>query len=239
MEMRPIDPLERVAVLDRWESNQKRDRRRAAWSAWASVVAAGVVLAALIYFGHRDLAAVQKQVEDKQGEIREEQAKLDKLKTQNAELEQRNRAFGSVLGRVDTKQAKAAVEQALTQNPQVATILPRVYLQIVDPNDRAYANYMGKKLQEAGFIVLGVEFRADAFRPDARGLKTTDVRYYKKADEPGALKVVEALKKAGEDPVKLNYLGLENNTQVRANHFEGWFAANSGARMKSINPAAQ
>ena len=79
MEMRPIDPLERVAVLDRWESNQKRDRRRAAWSAWASVVAAGVVLAALIYFGHRDLAAVQKQVEDKQGEIREEQAKLDKL----------------------------------------------------------------------------------------------------------------------------------------------------------------
>jgi hypothetical protein len=238
MEMRPIDPLERVAVLERWELNQKRNRRRAAGTAWTSVAAAVVVLAGLIYSGHRELTAVRSQADATRAEVLAEQANLEALKAQKRELEQQYQASLSVLGNVGTTQAKAAVDQTLSQNPQAANLLPRVYLQIVDQNDRDYANYMGKKLKEAGFIVLGVEYRAEAYRPDVRRLKMTDVRYYKKADEAGAQKVLDVLKKAGEDPVRLNYLGLENDPKVRANHYEVWFAANSGARMKSLANSA-
>jgi hypothetical protein len=233
MEMRTIDPLERVAVLEQWESNQKRNRRRAAWSASASVLAAAVILAGLIYAGHRELAGLNQQAEDTRAQVHAEQENLELLKAQKRKLEEQYQASLSVLGNVASTQAKEAVDQTLNQNPQTASLLPRVYLQIVDQNDRAFANDMGKKMQEAGFIVLGVEYRPQAYRPDvSRGLKMTDVRYYKKTDEAGAQKVVDILKRAGVDPVRLNYLGLENDPKVRANHYEVWFAANSRAKLK-------
>ncbi|MBZ5649009.1 MAG: hypothetical protein LAO18_00845 [Acidobacteriia bacterium] len=167
MEMRPIDPLERVAVLEQWESNEKRNRRRAAWSASASVLAAAVILAGLIYSGHKELAALNKQAEDTRAQVRAEQENLEQLKAQKRKLEGQYQASLSVLGNVATTQAKAAVDQTLNQNPQTASLLPRAYLQIVDQNDRDFANSMGKKLQEAGFIVLGclAGSRREIFRP--------------------------------------------------------------------------
>ena len=79
---------------------------------------------------------------------------------------------------------------------------------------------IGTKLREAGFTVMGIEFVPKA----ARFLKVIEVRYYKKADEAGAEKLLQLLKANGDASVRSLYLASEeNNPKVRANHFEVWF----------------
>ena len=140
------------------------------------------------------------------------------LKTSKAALS----ASLGALGRVSEPQRKAAVEQELTADPNAAQLLPRAYLQIVDAADREWAKEIGRTLQAAGIIALGVEYV-----PKSAGLKRTDVRYYKTSERAGAETIVALLKDAGVD-ASLIYLNQEGNTKVRPNHFEVWFAA--GAR---------
>jgi len=59
------------------------------------------------------------------------------------------------------------------------------------------------------------------------------VRYYKKAEEAGALRIQGVLEAAGV-PSTTVYLNLENNTRVRGNHFEIWCPAN--ARQFKLRP---
>lgn len=78
-----------------------------------------------------------------------------------------------------------------------------------------------RRLQQAGVIPVGIEHV-----PAAAGLRRFEVRYYKKAEEPGATRILAAIAKAGV-PAEPVYLNLENNTRVRGNHFEIWCPANA------------
>jgi hypothetical protein len=114
--------------------------------------------------------------------------------------------------------------------PQSTQLPPRVYLQIVTAGDRAYARAVGERLDASGFRVLGVEYVRNA-----APLRNTELRYYKRADEPDAQRLLQALRAAGEPNAVLLYLGLENNTRVRPRHYEIWFAAGAG---QASRPAA-
>jgi hypothetical protein len=116
------------------------------------------------------------------------------------------------------------VNPSPTASPTVpASIVPRVYMQIVDENDRGRAREVAQLLRAAGMIVPGIEY----VQTD---LKTTQVRYYKKAEEATALQIVDLLQKKGGYPdTKAVNLGLENNTRIRPNHFELWLAPKRAA----------
>jgi hypothetical protein len=63
-----------------------------------------------------------------------------------------------------------------------------------------------------------------------------EVRYYKKAEEPGAQRMLTVMENSGVQ-AKPVYLNLENNTRVRRNHFEIWCPAN--ARQHKLRPLAK
>ena len=123
----------------------------------------------------------------------------------------------NVLAKVGAKNVEAAVDR------QTAALLPRVYMQILDDADRPAAQIIAADLQKAGMIVLGVETVTKA----AGKLRQTEVRYYKKSEEPTAKRITAVLQSAGYRDAKPVYLGLEDSTKVRANHYEVWLLHDS------------
>jgi len=227
---------QRVALLEQLEKQEADRRRKAVRTAWGSVVVAAVLVVLLVFGAWSYLRLAQSELSATKIELRDATKARDdivkdiehlnrskaeveaQLKTSKAALS----ASLGALGRVSEPQRKAAVEQELTADPNAAQLLPRAYLQIVDAADREWAKEIGRKLQAAGIIAIGVEYVAKS-----AGLKRTDVRYYKKSERAGAETIVALLKDAGVD-ASLIYLNQESNTKVRPNHFEVWFAA--GAR---------
>ena len=126
-----------------------------------------------------------------------------------------------VLSSVNNKDVQTAVD-----SQSASALLPRVYLQIVNQDDRDYANEIRDRLIAGGILVLGIQYV-----PKAAGLTKTDVRYYRKADEPEAQKIVDLLKNAGAAPIPPKYLpGYEDSTTIRPNHYEVWLANGSGSK---------
>ena len=125
----------------------------------------------------------------------------------------------STLSTVTNKDVQTAVDSQSS-----SALLPRVYIQIVNSDDRDYANNIKERLIAAGVLVLGIQYV-----PKAAGLTKTDVRYYRKADAPEAQKIVDLLKAAGAAPVPPKYLeGYEDSTTIRPNHYEIWLANGIG-----------
>jgi hypothetical protein len=91
----------------------------------------------------------------------------------------------------------------------------------VDEGDRQWARNLSDRLQQGGVIPIGIEHV-----PAAASLRRFEVRYYKKAEEAGALRILSVLKNVGV-PATPVYLNLEKNTRVRQNHFEIWCPQNA------------
>jgi hypothetical protein len=116
---------------------------------------------------------------------------------------------------------KGGAAQTETNSQSSATELePRAYLQIVNPNDRDYANKIKDRLTAAGILVPGIEYV-----PAAAGLAKTEVRYYKLSDKAEAQKIVSILQSAGAVSAQAKVLpGYEDSTKIRPRHFEVWLA---------------
>jgi len=218
-----------LELLRRLETQQAAARRRAVWISWLSVLAAAVVLSVLIVSAYRRLAGVETQVAEAQKQAAAEKARVEELKKEEARLTDRIKNQLEPL--VENYQAEvraqarpvARVQVRPVEPADLGTTEPRVFLQIVAPEDREYAKQMGERLEEAGFDVQGVDYIEEA-----AALKNTEVRYYKKADEADAVKLRDALESAGVKSPALLYLGLENNRKVRPKTYEVWFGAGVG-----------
>jgi hypothetical protein len=230
----PLTPDQRIALIEEIESQDATRRRRALRVTWLSVAIATIALALIVYSAWRELArteATLRQVEQRREEVASEIDRLTVERTaaegQLKETQAKLTASLGALGRVSESVRQSVVDQQIASDPRTAELLPRVYIQIVDPGDRAFAVEMSKRFEAAGMIPFsGIELVAQA-----AGLKISDVRYYKKAEEPGATRIVEILELAGVE-ARLNYLNMENNKRVRPNHFEVWFAAGTRAKGK-------
>lgn len=226
--------------LELLESLEARDaalRRRAAWSAWGAVLLAALVLIGLIALSYRQLESSQREVGRLQ---REAAAERDSLEALRAEKQRLETEIANLEPIVENYQAIVAPQSAADLRAEVrispveppgdtgeggggTRLQPRAYLHIVREQDRSSAKRIGEELEKAGFVALGVEYV-----PRAARLKNTEVRYYKRAEREGAEKLVEALRAAGVKSPGLLYLNLENNRNVRPNHYEVWFAAGLG-----------
>jgi hypothetical protein len=217
--MEIITPDERLALLEELARKQRGNLRRAGWMAWGSVLLAALVLAGLMYGGTKKLADLRHERDDLQQQSDQLSKQIESEKAQLKDLQGEKQFLGKIVGNAPAAQIKAAVNQELKQNPNSAKLLPQIYLQIVNPNDRAYAKDMLGRLQDAGYVVLGIEYVRTTYK-----FNTTEVRYRKKADEPKAKEIVDALKKAGDKTANPVYLKKdEDNPRVLPNYFEIWF----------------
>jgi len=223
---REIPPEERIALLDELDRKEAVRSRRAARAAWISVVLAAVVMMSLLGAGSWRLHALRSETRTADTELKAVQDKLAlaarDLADKEAQLQRaasQIAAVSSALGSIDATQSRAAVEKEVARDPEAAKLLPRIYLQITNRDDRAWAMEMGKVLQNAGFLVLGVEYVSKA-----SPVPQTEVRFYKKGDEAVAERIVTLLRQAGIatlPPIHLK--NLEDNPKFRSNQFEVWF----------------
>lgn len=214
-----LTPEQRIALVEELEAQESKRQGKAARMAWLSVAAATLVLAAIVFGAWRELAEVQARRAQVENDIEAlEKAKAD-LGAQLRESRAALSATLGALGRVEETLRRAAVEQQLDAKPEAALALPRVYLQILDPEDRSWAVETGRRLESKGMIALGVEAVPQA------NLERSEVRYYKKADEAKARRIVELLEEVGVDAIPEHLEHLEDSTQFKANRFEVWFVA--------------
>jgi len=214
--MEIITPDERLALLEELAHKRRDNLRRAGWMAWGSVLLAALVLAGLTYGGTKEVAGLKQQSEKLSKEIADKKVQLETLQGEYQVL-------GKVMGNVVVNtpgdaQVRAAVNQELQQNPNSAKLLPQIYLQIVNPKDRAYAKEMLRRLQDAGYVVLGIEYVKTSFK-----FNTTEVRYRITDDATKAKEIVDALKKAGDKTAEAKCLNKCKNPGVLPNQFEIWF----------------
>jgi len=216
--MEIITPEERIRQLRQLEERGAQIRRRATWASWASVALAALVLGGLIFGASRKLDDLKSQVEDKKKEIADKTGNIDALKK---EIDSKKTELAQLEGKVAQALDKNAGPQqrAAALNDLAVHSVPRVYLQITDELDRKSAEMLKDSLQKAGFRLLGVECRGDAISI----IKVADVRYYKSKDEKTAAKLVETVKNATNQDVKLKpLLQYENDPRVHQNDFELW-----------------
>jgi DNA repair exonuclease SbcCD ATPase subunit len=226
-----LTPNERVALLEQMQKQDGDRRRKSVFAAWGSVGIATLVLALLVFGAgaaltktRSELAEIrlqQNHAEKELEKIRKETTDTqEKLTTVNAELKEKQEQLIAAT-EVLSSGGRKALETQLSADPNAEKLLPRAYFQIVDERDREWAKGIGSQLGKSGIIVPGVELVAKAAQ-----LTNTQVRYYKKAEEAGANRIVALLKAAGVDAAP-TYLNEENNSAVRPNHFEVWFVAGS------------
>lgn len=226
LRMAIVDKVQRIEEL---QADELAARRRTARNAWLLVLAAGVVLAVIVAsLGWKiaqkrtELAALEVQQREAGARVEAATAQVEALEKRVAELRQREQALNSVLSQLPKAQLESVVGTSVDGKAAPAQWLPRAYLHIVDPEDRAWANGVAAKLRAQGWIVPGIELV-----PAARGLRRTDVRYYRKADRDAAQRIVERLDAMGI-PAVLNYLEqYENSDRVKPNNYEIWFVAGS------------
>ncbi|WP_353063819.1 hypothetical protein RBB77_21555 [Tunturibacter psychrotolerans] len=214
--------LERVQAHERQERD-RRDLRRLRIAIVGFVV---LTLAAVLTATWAIIAQRQAKTARDDAIYSQKIAQQEKTVSEQALQSARDNAakFAAslqVLSSVSNKDVQTAVD-----SQSASTLLPRVFIQIVNQDDRAYANQIRDRLIAGGVLVLGIQYV-----PVAAGLTKTDVRYYRRADEPEAQKIVDLLKSAGAAPIAPKYLpGYEDSTKVRQNHFEVWLANGSGSK---------
>lgn len=131
-----------------------------------------------------------------------------------------------IVAKIDAQKAEELKKAALTANVNPPTsekqIKPRIYVHIVDENQRKSVESYEKILEANDFNVPGIE--------NVSGIKLngTQVRYFRKTDEPLAEKVVKLLMSQGFGNIRVQYIsGYEDSNAMRPKHLELWFAADA------------
>jgi hypothetical protein len=229
-----LSPDERIAIVEAIERREAAAVRKAAGLAWLSVAAAAVLLSVIVFGAWRQLQGIRREVvtlEQQQVALREANEKQQAANARlDAEYREKQAALSTLIGAVrrTDDRSRSGMEVALDADPAAMTLVPRAYVNILDTEDRRWANNLGDRLQHAGVIPVGIEH---IHEPVA--LKRFEVRYYKKDEEAAARRIISVLENAGV-PATPVYLSVENNAQVRRNTFEIWCPNN--ARSFKLRP---
>src|SRR5262249_44959489 len=155
---RNLSPDERLALVDDLERREAGRMRQAVRGAQLSLAIIAIVLAALlvgIYSASRKLVSL------------------------NLDIERKQSALATLIGAVRTDPgALSGVSTALDKDPRAVTLVPRVYIQILDDADRQWAKNLSDRFQNGGVIPVGIEY---VRTPSS--LSRFEVRYYKQDEE--------------------------------------------------------
>jgi hypothetical protein len=208
------------------EEKRERDRRdlrrfRIAAVAFGALAIAAVATAVWALSLQRKAESAREFADSQRKFATEQQLKATQEGEKARQEATKLAASLQLLSNVKGKDIQAAVDS----QSSAAALLPRVYIQIVNENDRAFAKQVAARLTEAGVLIIGIQYVSAAV-----SLQQSDVRYYRTADQPEAQKILDVIKAAGANPVTPpKYLkGYEDSTRVRPNHYEVWLANGSG-----------
>jgi hypothetical protein len=235
-----LSPDDRIALVEAIERREAGAVRKAAGMAWLSVVAAAILLSVIVLGAWSQLRRIRAEVvtlEQQQVTLREANEKQQAANARlDAEFREKQAALSALIGAVrrTDQQARGGLETALDADPSATTLVPRAYVNILDTEDRRWANNLGDRLQHAGVIPVRVEHIHKLV-----DLKRFEVRYYKKDEEAAARRIISVLENAGV-PATPVYLDAESNTQVRRNTFEIWCPNNARSfKLKPMAPAGK
>lgn len=146
-------------------------------------------------------------------QIAEARRELLSVEREIAAKKQQLDFLGKALWNAGPERSREAIAKAVDAEPALAQVAGRVYLHIRAEEQRPQAREIGQRLRAMGYIVPGIE-RLD------QGPPRSQVRYFKKADEPEARRLAAAVGQAEAAYIE----GHEESTQIRARHFEIWLA---------------
>lgn len=227
---------DRLRLLEKIEQREAGAVRKAAGLAWASLAVASLLVAVLIFGAWSQLKRMRAEVTALEGTqsdlVKRTEAQKADLARLEKEFSEKQAALSTLIGAVrrTDEPARAGVATALDADPRATVLVPRAYVHIVDEGDRQWARNLSDRLQQAGVLPVGIDHV-----PRAAALRRFEVRYYKRAEEAGARRILAVLENAGV-PATVVYLDLETSTRVRGNQFEIWCPAN--ARQFKLRPAA-
>ena len=161
-----------------------------------------------------ELDQKSKSIAEKQNELAQLQNQRDALQKDIQDLQQ---FFAQVQGKLsedNDEQALRTIDQSFRANEKVATLLPRVYIQINDDGQRAPARRVVAALQQQGFLVPNIQ---NVNRP---GSGRSIVRYYRQAEENEAARIVEVLRKLGVNATAEYKKGQEDSQKMRPRHYD-------------------
>jgi hypothetical protein len=111
----------------------------------------------------------------------------------------------------------SAVEAARSKPTDDTKLPPRVYIHIRDNQQRDIATQIKKGLQNAGYVVPGIQLVSDT-------QVGNQLRYFRDEDQADAYNIINSLgdlKLANVVAVRVK--GYEKSTLIRSRHFELWF----------------
>lgn len=161
-----------------------------------------------------ELDRKSKAIAEKQEELAQLQKQRDALQKDIQALQQ---FFAQVQGKLsegNDQQALQAIDQSFNANAKIATLLPRVYIQINDDEQREPARRVVAALQQQGFLVPGIQ------NVNRLGPGRSIVRYYRQAEENEAAQIVELLKKVGVNATAEYKPGHEDSQKMRPRHYD-------------------
>lgn len=215
-----MTPEEQLALLEELRAKERDVPRTARRAAFASIVLAASVIAALLYFAYRQLGEVKQQervarneLGSLQTELGVKKAELDRVNTQLAKAKTSIGALNSVVDEVPQQTLEQAIERAKKKDPRVE--LPaRIYLQTATGESAMRrAKEVQRQLREAGFTVPGIS-------QAGQGHPQTIVRYYRPEEGPQAEKIAEELRRIGLRVAAPQNLNLKNTSAARPNHYD-------------------
>lgn len=193
------------------------------------------VISLLLFIGLISYSAYQLyQINQRVAEAEQREKALDdviKEKEKSAEAKQKEiddldskiRAMNDILSNVRDKAptlAQDAVKQTIESDPRRASILPRIYLHIIDESQRKRAKDIGSVLQKNGYIVPSIEYVGQRIPNFPR----TQLRYFNK-DEQELKDVNDILQILKNESVKIIDRPIEPSNNIRPRHYEIWFGA--------------
>jgi len=155
---------------------------------------------------------------------------IQKLQQQKSSLEQQTQSLqaqrdattsayhalaNTAAAALPPEKAQQAIEDSLSNNPEAAKILPRVFIHIRSASQRAKAAQIATTLRGQGYIVPGVQILVD------QGPTATQVRYFHDADKDEAAKIAAALSANGVSNPQTEY--VTNYPNIRSRQYEIWF----------------
>lgn len=202
------------------DAHEHRVRRRAIW---LTIIPAAIALGLILVTGKQvadariRLAAVADSAELLRAEIRARLQALDSVRLAHDSLAAQTRVLETWVGRRDTA-AVTELRQTAAQEFSAAALRPRVYLHIVDETQRNAVLPAQRALEEAGFVVPGIEL-VEA------GPNRSEVRFFRTEERPEAERIQQVAGRGSTVFVVRDLSARYSDASIRPGHFEIWFSS--------------
>ena len=167
------------------------------------------------------------ELNDKKKMLEDRQRDLEKLEGDIAQrkkdIDDLNKYYAGLVRQIsngDKQNSDVIVKNSLNANPQVAKLIPQIYLQIGNEDQRDRARKIQQQLQKNGYLAPGVE------NVGSKSPGQTKLKYFHADKKPEAEQLGRLLQSLGINVGSPQYIkGFEDSSKVRARQYEIWFGS--------------